>query len=79
MISNGVSSERIFGFGYDNGMKAHTPEMARFNDALRQVTQVSKAELDALRKDQKAIEATRQKRGPRPKSSVSGHASRDKD
>lgn len=64
---------------YHRPMKPHTPEMARFNDALLRVTQVSKAELDTLRKDQKAIEATRQKRGPRPKSSASGHASRDKD
>lgn len=60
-------------------MKSHTPEMSRFNDALREVVKVSKSELDVLRKDQKAIETTRQKRGPRPKSSASDHASRDKD
>ena len=56
-----------------------TPEMARFNDALRQVMKVSKTELDTLRKDDKAIEGVRQKRGPRPKTSVSVRASRDKD
>lgn len=60
-------------------MKSSTPEMTRFNDALRQVVQVSKPELTALLHDKNAIEATRQKRGPRPKSSASGRASRSKD
>jgi hypothetical protein len=41
-----------------------TPEMARFNDALRQVMTVTKPELKALLSDSEAIEATRQKRGP---------------
>jgi hypothetical protein len=57
--------------------RTNTPEMARFNDALRQVMQVSKGDLKALLKDDKAVEATRQKRGPKP--SVSDPASRDKD
>jgi hypothetical protein len=60
-------------------MKTSTPEMARFNDALRQVMQVSKPELDALLKDDKAIESVRQRKGPKPKTSASGHVSRDKD
>ncbi|MEA2257384.1 MAG: hypothetical protein QOJ51_209 [Acidobacteriaceae bacterium] len=51
--------------------------MTRFNDALRQVMHVSKDELKSLLKNEKAIEATRQKRGPKP--SVSDPASRDKD
>jgi hypothetical protein len=51
--------------------------MARFNDALRQVMQVSKADLKTLLKDEEAIEATRQKRGPKP--SVSARASREAD
>ena len=54
-----------------------TPEMTRFNDALRQVVQVSKEDLNRLLKDAKAVEATRQKRGPKPSSS--DHVSRDKD
>jgi hypothetical protein len=54
-----------------------TPEMERFNDALRQIMHVSKDELKGLLKNEKAIEATRQKRGPKP--SVSDPASRDKD
>jgi hypothetical protein len=62
-------------------MKAdsRTPEMANFNTALRQVMQVSKADLSALLKDEKAIEGVRQKRGPRPKTSASGRESREKD
>jgi hypothetical protein len=60
-------------------MKAATPEMARFNDALRQVMQVSKPELNALLKDEKAIEEVRQRKGPKPKTSASGRASRGKD
>jgi hypothetical protein len=57
--------------------RTDTPEMARFNDALRQVMQVSKSELKSLLKDEDAIEATRQKRGPKP--SVSDRASREAD
>jgi hypothetical protein len=53
--------------------------MARFNDALRQVMQVSKSDLKALLKDEDAVEATRQKRGPKPKSSVSARASGETD
>jgi hypothetical protein len=56
--------------------RTDTPEMARFNDALRQVVQVSKADLQRLLHDEKAIKATRQKRGPKPSSA---RASRDKD
>jgi hypothetical protein len=54
---------------YDDAMKTprETPEMMRFNDALRQVIRVSKTNLNALLKNEKAIESVRQKRGPRPK------------
>lgn len=54
-----------------------TEEYQRFNDALRQVMQVSKEDLNRLLHDEKAIEATRQKRGPKPSSSA--RASRYKD
>jgi hypothetical protein len=53
-----------------------TPEMTRFNDALRQVMTVTKPELTALLHDKKAIEAVRQRKGPKP--SVSAHASGSK-
>lgn len=55
------------------------PEMARFNDALRQVMTVTKPEMTAMLKDEDAIASVRQPKGPRPKSSASGRASRDKD
>lgn len=51
-----------------------TPEMSRFNDALRQVMTVTKTELKSLLSDPKAIAETRQKRGPKAKTSASGHA-----
>jgi len=54
-----------------------TPEMARFNDALRSVMSVSKSELNRrLEADRQAKEG-KPKRGPKPKSS--GHVSSDKD
>jgi len=51
-----------------------TPEMARFNDALRSVMTVTKPELTALLNDDKAIDAVRQRKGPKPKTSVSARA-----
>jgi hypothetical protein len=60
-------------------MKSTTPEMARFNDALRQIMTVTKPELTAMLHDDKAIEAVRQRKGPKPKTSASGRASRGKD
>ena len=53
--------------------------MTRFNDALRAVITVSKPELTALLHDGKAIESVRQRKGPKPKTSASAHASRDMD
>ncbi len=60
-------------------MQPDTPEMARFNDALRSVMTVTKTELTALLNDPKAIAETRQKRGPKAKTSASGHASAPND
>jgi hypothetical protein len=59
-------------------MKSMTPEMTRFNNALRSVMTVTKPELTALLHDNRAIEAVRQRKGPKPKTSVSAHASHDK-
>jgi hypothetical protein len=56
-----------------------TPEMTRFSDALRSVMTVTKPELTTLLHDEKAIEAVRQRKGPRPKTSASGRALRNKD
>jgi hypothetical protein len=53
--------------------------MTRFNDALCQAMQVSKPQLNALLKDENAIESVRQRKGPKPKPSASGRALRGKD
>jgi hypothetical protein len=60
-------------------MKLPSPEMARFNDALRSVMTVTKPELMALLHDEKAVDAVRQRKGPKPKTSASARVSRDKD
>jgi len=59
-------------------MKA-SPEMTRFNDALRQVMTVTKPELTAMLKDDAAVESVRQRKGPKPKISASGRAAHGKD
>jgi hypothetical protein len=51
-------------------MKSATPEMARFNDALRSVMTVTKPELTALLNDDKAIAEVRQPKGPKPSASA---------
>jgi hypothetical protein len=60
-------------------MKSRTPEMARFNDALRSVMTVTKPEMTALLHDRKAIQAVRQPKGPKPKTSASARVVADKD
>jgi hypothetical protein len=56
-----------------------TPEMTRFNDALRQVMKVTKPELNALLRDDEAVESVRQRKGPKPKTSASARASSQDD
>jgi hypothetical protein len=46
---------------------ATSPEMDRFNDALRQVMQVSKEDLKRLLADDKITPLVPQKRGRKPK------------
>jgi hypothetical protein len=69
--------------GTFRGEEYHTrmktpPEMERFNEALRQVMTVTKPELTAMLHDEDAIASIRQPKGPRPKTSPSGHASGNK-
>jgi hypothetical protein len=69
--------------GYDERMKSKldprtTPEqkMQRFQTALRRVLTVSKDDLNmALAEDEKIRRQRKRKPGPKPRSSVSGHAS----
>jgi hypothetical protein len=46
---------------------AQSPEMARFNDTLRQVMRVSKEDLKEILAKEKAANADKPKRGPKPK------------
>jgi len=56
-----------------------TIEQENFNTALREVLQISKAELQRRMEADKAAKAGLPKRGPKPKTSASGHASSDTD
>jgi hypothetical protein len=58
--------------------ETQNPEMARFNDALRQAMQVSKADLKRLLAEDKVTPLVPQKRGRKPKSVASGPASHGK-
>jgi len=59
------------------GRMKSTPEMTRFNDALRSVMTVTKPELTALLHDAKALEAVRQRKGPKPLASAHASSGRD--
>jgi hypothetical protein len=59
--------------------QSQSPEMARFNDALRQAMQVSKTDLKRLLAEDKVTPLVPQKRGRKPKSVASGPASSGKD
>ena len=65
--------------GYDWRMKSNAKPIGgdAFNAALGQVLQVSKAELQRREEEWKREHAGKPKRGPKPKTSASGHACRD--
>jgi len=71
---------------YDERMKS-TPDpdttpsekMRAFKDGLRQILTVSKSELSEREKQYQAERATKPKRGPKPRSSASGHVSGSED
>jgi hypothetical protein len=52
-----------------------TADYKRFESALQQVLTVSKTELQEREKQYQAERATHPKRGPKPKTSASDHAS----
>lgn len=59
--------------------KQNTPEMQRFNDALRSVLQVSKADLNQMLEAERLAKVGKPKPGPKPKtSSASGRAASDR-
>ncbi len=71
-----------FPLRYDGRMKSipdpdTTPaqKMRAFNDGLRQILTVSKSDLSEREKQYQAERATKPRRGPKPHSSASDHAS----
>lgn len=48
-----------------------SPEMERFNNALRQILQVPKTEVNRLLAEDKAAKAGKTKPGPKPRASLS--------
>jgi hypothetical protein len=56
-----------------------TPEMRRLNDALRSVLQVSKSDMNQMLEEERRSKIGKPKPGPKPKTSVSGHAVSGKD
>ncbi len=71
---------------YDGNMKSipdpdTTPaqKMRAFNAGLRQILTVSKSDLAVREEQYQAERATKPRRGPKPHSSVSDHASGDMD
>ena len=55
-----------------------TADYKRFEDGLRRVLKVSKTELQEREKQYQAERVGKPKRGPKPKTSASGHAFGDK-
>lgn len=53
-------------------------EYTTFQNALRSVLQVSKVDLNRMLAEEKIANAGKPKRGPKPRSSASAHASGDK-
>ncbi len=56
----------------------NSTEYQNFDSAMRSVLQVSKAELQQRLDAEKLANAGKPKRGPKPKTSASGHAASDK-
>jgi hypothetical protein len=61
-------------------MKANqnTPEMRRFNSALRDILHVSKGNLNQMLECERESKIGKLKPGPKPKTSASGHAVSEK-
>lgn len=55
-----------------------SPEFKKFDTAMRRVLHVSKEELQRRLDAEKLARADKPKRGPKPKTSASDHASSDK-
>jgi hypothetical protein len=54
--------------------KHNTPELQRFNEALKDVLSVSKNDMNRMLEDERRSKIGKIKPGPKPKTSASGHA-----
>jgi hypothetical protein len=59
--------------------RENTPEMQRFNGALRSVLSVSKSDMQKMLEDERQSKIGKVKPGPKPKASSLGHAVSDRD
>lgn len=55
----------------------HSPEYTRFDRAMKQILQVSKTDLNRMLAEEKAANAGKPKRGPKPKTSVPASSDTD--
>lgn len=58
--------------------KQPTPEIQRFNEALRSVLSVSKRDMNQMLADERRAKEGKPKPGPKPKTSASDHGVSDK-
>jgi type VI protein secretion system component VasF len=68
-------------WGYDGRMKSNpkaSAEYTNFENAMRTILKVSKADVTRAMAEEKLANAGKPKRGPKPKTSASGHASGDR-
>jgi hypothetical protein len=73
-----VSSLVRENFGMRTEKNEGSPEMAKFNSALRGALSISKSDLNRLLSEEKVSHNLKQKPGRKPKSVASAHVSSDK-
>jgi hypothetical protein len=71
-------SGRVVSSAFMKPHSEHSTEFENFDNAMRRVLHVSKAELQRRLEAEKLANQGKPKRGPKPKTSSSGHAVSDK-
>ena len=72
----------IASVAYHGRMKSnpkHSAEYMNFENAMRAIMRAPKADVERVLAEEKAERATKPKRGPKPHSSASDHASGERD
>ena len=62
-------------YGHMKSNPKQSAEYTRFDNAMRTILQVSKTDLNRMLAEEKIAKAGYPKRGPKPKTSASSHAS----